>query len=343
MALRLIPFLLFTSIVLFSCAPTYKKYVSGYQVAGKTENPNYSDLYYWAAHPLKSDPSDSVPHPLQENHKVDKRVAVFFVHPTTLTDYKNEIWNASLNDAELNAKTDYSSILFQASAFNEYDLYAPRYRQAHIKSYFTTDTVTALRAFDTAYSDVKNAFTKFLNEIQGRPFIIASHSQGSTHAIRLIKELIDGSSLKKQLIAAYLIGMYIPGKNYQSISLCKTPEETQCICGWRTYKIGFTPSFVQTEEEPWWITNPLSWTTDTTKVNRSNNPGAVLTKFNKIVRRVADAQVSNGVLWTRKPNFPGSFLLRTNNYHIGDINLYYVSIQMNLRERVASYFASSMK
>lgn len=328
---------------LLSCSPTYKKYVSAYQVSGKSEQPNYSDLYYWAAHPLKQDPSDSIPEPLRKEHKKDSRVAVFFVHPTTLTNYETDIWNASLNDAELNAKTDYSSILLQASAFNEYDLFAPRYRQAHIKSYFTTDTITALKAFDTAYFDVKNAFLAFLSEIKGRPFIIASHSQGSTHAIRLLKEMIDGTDLRERLVAAYLVGMYIPAKNYQTISVCTNPSQIQCVCGWRTYKMGYLPDFVAKEEQPWWVTNPLYWTTDTTKIDRSKNPGSVLNKFNKIVRRVADAQISNGVLWTRKPSFPGSFLLRTNNYHIGDINLYYVSIQMNLRERVASYFASSKK
>ena len=41
-----------------------------------------------------------------------------------------------LNDQSLNAKTDYSTILYQASAFNEYRVFAPRYRQAHLRSYY---------------------------------------------------------------------------------------------------------------------------------------------------------------------------------------------------------------
>ena len=42
------------------------------------------------------------------------------------------------------------------------------------------------------------------------PFIIASHSQGSTHAIRLLKEFVDSTTLQQQLVAAYIIGMQIP-------------------------------------------------------------------------------------------------------------------------------------
>ena len=67
------------------------------------------------------------------------------------------------------------------------------------------------------------------------------------------------------------------------------------------------------------------------------NEGAILRKFNKVYYHVSDAQVKGGVLWTSKPKFPGSFLLRTKNYHIGDLNLYYYSIRNNVRQRVAAF------
>ena len=38
---------------------------------------------------------------------------------------------------DINKKTDEKPILYQASAFNEFPVYAPRYRQAHIRAYFT--------------------------------------------------------------------------------------------------------------------------------------------------------------------------------------------------------------
>ena len=62
-------------------------------------------------------------------------------------------------------------------------------------------------AFELAYSDVLRAFDYYLaHENHGRPFILASHSQGSLHALRLIQERLAGKPLQKQLVAAYLIG-----------------------------------------------------------------------------------------------------------------------------------------
>src|SRR5215831_11841941 len=46
--------------------------------------PNYSNLYYWAAHPAKWDFSDSTPSFLKGEAR-DSSVDVFFLHPTTYT------------------------------------------------------------------------------------------------------------------------------------------------------------------------------------------------------------------------------------------------------------------
>ncbi len=56
----------------------------------------------------------------------------------------------------------------------------------------------------------------------------------------------------------------------------------------------------------------------------------MLFKFHKIYDHVCDAEVSSGILWIHQPKFPGSFLLRNvKNYHIGDYNLFYLSVREN--------------
>lgn len=82
------------------------------------------------------------------------------MHPTTYLDpAMPNGWSASLKDIAINIQTDYTTILNQASIFNEVGMvYAPRYRQAHIKSYYPVnkiDTINALAAFELAYQDVK--------------------------------------------------------------------------------------------------------------------------------------------------------------------------------------------
>lgn len=91
--------------------------------------------------------------------------------------------------------------MYQASLFNEVGkIYAPRYRQAHIFAFFSEDTVSAAKALDLAYLDIKNAFEYYLNNYnQGRPIILAGHSQGAAHLIRLMKEYFDNNELRKNL------------------------------------------------------------------------------------------------------------------------------------------------
>jgi len=248
--------------------------------------------------------------------------------------------NADIDDAYLNAKTDYSSILYQASVFNQHArIYAPRFREAHISTYFPKDTLAAIKAFDLAYEDVKTAFEYYLkNYNHGRPIIIASHSQGSTHALQLLKDYFENKPLQKQLVAAYIVGMTIPQSSFSSLKMCEDSLQTGCVCGWRTFRKGYKAHYVEVEKEFSLVTNPITWKTDSEYGHKKMNTGSVLFKFNKIYKRTTDAQIHEGIIWVRRPRFPWSFLYSTKNYHVGDINLYYMNIRENIGQRINSYF-----
>ena len=338
---------LITLFFLSSCASTnYSKWESTYAQEKYQEIPDYSLLQYWAAHPEKKDPSDSVPAPLRASYQPNNNVDIFFVHPTTYTDSTKPFgWTASLNDYKTNLKTDYTTILNQASIFNEAGrIFAPRYRQAHLKSYTPInkiDTGYALAAFDIAYQDVKKAFEYYLEHYNnGRPIIIASHSQGSTHTIRLLKEFFDGKPLSKKLVVAYVVGMPVNPATYTSLKACDNPNETGCICSWRTFHEDYIPDFVAREKFTAIVTNPLSWSSSNTQVDRFENTGAILYDFNRIIPFVVGANNHEGVLWTEKPHFLGSFLYKTENYHIADYNFYYMSVRKNVADRIKSFMAA---
>src|SRR5215218_1133576 len=173
-----------------SCSNKYSAYLPLYAFPHSKSSPDYSDINYWAAHPWKKDPSDSVPSGLNDKSR-DSLVDVFFIHPTTYIN-KKKSWNADINDGYMNAKTDYTTVLYQASAFNQYArVFAPRYRQAHFSAFFAGDSAAAA-AFDTAYADVKKAFEYYLqHHNNGKPMIIAGHSQGAMLGKRLLKEFFD--------------------------------------------------------------------------------------------------------------------------------------------------------
>jgi len=328
-------------LLITSCSKKNFSSKKAYQFKSETGLPDYSDLSYWAAHPWKWDPSDSISASLLDKYEKDSTVDVFFLHPTTFTNFSDESWNAKIDDSAINIKTDYSTILYQASVFNEKcRIFAPRYRQAHIRSYFSVDTINAKAAFELAYNDIKTAFQYYLAHWNnGRPIIIASHSQGTTHALRLLKEFFDGTNLQNKLVCAYIIGMPIPENYLTKIPSCKDSNATGCFVGWRTFKNGFTePKYVAKESFKCIVINPLTWTTDEMNAPRKLNTGGILKNFNKIVPGVVNAKIHNNVLWTCKPKFFGNIFLKSKNYHIGDINLFYNNIRTNVNRRIAMFW-----
>ena len=333
---------LIISTLLLSIVSCNKK-MNGYTgtSAFKSENgvPDYSNLQYWAAHPNKWDPSDTVPLPLVSN-PLEKVADVFFLHPTTLTGIReNGITNARIDDSSINYKTDFSAILYQASAFNERArIFAPRYRQAHIGMYSEKDSASKYAAFNLAYEDVKNAFLYYLkNENNGRPIIIASHSQGTTHATRLLKELFDGKDLSKQLVCAYLIGMGVKKNSYEKIPICTDSLKTGCFVSWRTFRQDYSDDWANRLDTSIAVVNPITWKTTNEIADKSLQKGAVLYNLNKVYTKTQNAQAEGGALWVSHPRFPGSFLYRKKNYHAGDINLFYVDIRRDASRRIA-YF-----
>lgn len=299
----------------------------------------YSNLSSWAAHPDKKDPSDSTPSPLRLYEDRLTGVDVFFIHPTTYTGEKYSGWNASIYDESLNHETDFSSILYQASVFNEGNrVFAPRYRQAHISAFFSNEDSAEI-SLDIAYQDVRDAFIYYLNHHhKDQPIIIASHSQGTRHAGRLLKEFFEHKDLQKKLVCAYIIGMPIPEKYFSGISPCKDSTETGCFVGWRTFKNKHTPDYVEKEKFRSVVVNPLSWKLDDEFVAAKLNKGGVMMKFNKIIPRLVDAQIHGNILWSCKPHIFGRIFIRQKNFHIGDINLFYINIRDNVKCRIKNYY-----
>ncbi|MBL7738391.1 MAG: DUF3089 domain-containing protein [Chitinophagaceae bacterium] len=335
--MRLNTFLIALALLLFSCSDKYKAFQNRYSFRSTDGMPDYSDLNYWAAHPEKWDPSDSIPQPLRKESR-DSLADVFFLHPTTYTQ-SIKANNATIDNDYLNAKTDYSSVLYQASVFNQYcRVFAPRYRQASIKVFFSKEEEQNEQAFTMAYNDIKNAFEYYLKHWnKGRPVIIAGHSQGSKFAERLLKDYFEGKPLYDQLVVAYIAGWSVPKDYFTSLSMCADSVQTGCICSWRTFRNGYVPSYLRFERGNSFVTNPLTWTTDNQYAPRSLNKGSVLVKFNKLYKHTTDGRIGNGFLYTRKPRFPWSFLYLTKNYHVGDINLFYMNIRENVGQRIRSF------
>ncbi|MDX2249254.1 MAG: DUF3089 domain-containing protein [Bacteroidia bacterium] len=299
--------------------------------------PDYSQAHTWAALPEKVDSADKTPPGVSPENQLAAQTDVFFIHPTTFMG--GVAWNANVNDKELNAKTDARAIKHQASLFNHScRVYAPRYRQMSFGGFFSDDKPSEYKAINLAYEDVKQAFNYYMEHYnQGRPIVIATHSQGTIHGIRLIKEYFDGKPLQEKLVAAYFAGWPFPADTLAFIPICDSATQTGCVMGWNTWKKGAVPKKDYTHfYDRAVVTNPLSWRSDTIYAPETLHKGFLYPNYKKIRSGKQDAQAHNGLLWTKKP-FP---IIPTQNYHAGDYNLFWVDIRENVAARVKAYFNS---
>ncbi|MGD0710280.1 MAG: DUF3089 domain-containing protein [Bacteroidales bacterium] len=300
-----------------------------------TSPPDYSKEKYWAALPTKKDSADAVPHGSglkdgQANAKAD----VFFIYPTIYLAGRD--WNADINNKRLNRRIDKTTIRLQASVFNgSCKVYAPRYRQAVLAS-FRNDNENGKKALDFAYQDVKAAFEYYLKYYNnGRPFIIASHSQGTWQATRLLHEYFEKDSvLRKKLIAAYLIGGWIRKNEFKNIPVCDSPTQTDCVICWNSREWGMkTDKYWGSNLE---CVNPLTWRSDTALAPVTLNLGSVPYGFKRIDMGIADAKISpTGLLWVHKKNTKGYRCIP--NYHVLDYNLFWMNIRENVKQRTDAF------
>ena len=318
-------------VLFVSCKSSFitKPFVSG----DSPPIPNYYNDENWAVLPSKYGDdlkkfSDTI-----SNLDAD----VFYVYPTLITSKKDIRWNVAISDIEQNTKVLNKAVLFQASAWaTSGKLYVPFYRQAHIRSYSNLDN-GGKEALTLAYEDIKVAFQVYLEKYnKGRPIIIAGHSQGTTHCIELLKDFFDNKPLKKQLIAAYIPGIGIEKKEFNSIQIMTKPDETGGFVSWNTYKKNKLPKKYDSWFKNKVSSNPITWD-DKKNTEREDHKG-FLYRNGKIYNKALKIEVKNGLVWTTLPRFPHRlFAIFKKNYHVGDVNLFWVDIKKNSELRVRKW------
>jgi hypothetical protein len=319
-------------IAISSCKPVYL--TQTFKINQIPEAPNYKLEKNWAVLPWM------YPEDLQKlsSQELDTlKTDVFYVYPTLLLNKKDTRWNVSINDSVQNKRILNIAVKLQASAWaTAGKLYVPFYRQAHIRAY-TMYNEGGKQAFEIAYTDVKAAFEIYLAKYNnGRPIIIASHSQGTTHTKRLLKEFFDGTPLQKQLIAAYIPGIGVYPNEFTHIKPMTYPTETGGFVSWNTYKKNTYPKKYDIWYKGKVTSNPITWNNATT-TDFSQHKGFYFTNgknYDKALR----ITITDGLVWTSLPRFPlRIFALFKKNYHTGDINLFWNDIRTNAELRVKTH------
>ncbi len=294
--------------------------------------PNYSNISSWIEHPNKEKKYARLPkNYIDSLDKSKPKIDVFFVHPTVYLKGKN--WNANIYDQKLNKKIGNSAIKHQASIFlGIANIFAPHYRQMHIHSY--SDLQNGYKAYDIAYSDVKNAFFHYWKNFnKSKKFIIAGHSQGTNHCERLLKEVIlKNDSMKNQLLISYLPGMPIT-HIHKNLRGCTSPDQLGCFLSWRTLAEGYFPNEWNTSDSVFCV-NPISWKTDTIPSKREKHLGILFRNHSIKYPKSISVYNYNSVVWVKPIEIPFAGFYKMKNYHIADYNLFWNNIRNNLIHRL---------
>ena len=231
----------------------------------------------------------------------------------------------------------------QATVFNEIaNIYAPYYRQANL----TPESPTVVNGIPTM--DATMAFDYYIKHFNnGRPFILAGHSQGSNILSNLLADYLKNNpQIYTRLIAAYVIG-YPVTKTYLSsnphLKFATGPDDTGVIISYNSEKPGLTI----TNPILWGMTgiviNPISWTRDQTLAPMEQGLGSYMPDSNEVysvVPQCADARVDTlkGVLIVNTTYSNAIDPKCYGIYHHYDYSFYYFNIRQNAINRINHYF-----
>ena len=327
-----------------------------YSAPADATAPDYAKPAAWLARPdLPDDPARFAPPGFAATP--NPSAAVFYIAPTTALD--RDRWNATLDEAQANYRLD----LFarsQASAFNGVGaIWAPRYRQATIGAFLAATDPRSQRALDFAYHDVVRAFDAFVAAIPAdRPIILAGHSQGSLHLLRLLREKVAGTPLARRIVAAYAIGWPISlTADLPALGLpaCAEPATTRCIVSWQSFAEPADPRLIEAyfrgtrgytgaprQGTRMLCVDPLSGRADDASPATANLgalvPDISLTSVQVVPALVGARCSPQGLLLIgAPPPGYGAYVLPGNNYHVFDYALYWANLRADAARRLAAF------
>jgi len=338
-AVTLVTGFIYRDLVMLMVFKSYVKPGTSFAETPAPQAPDYSNPQNWAALPGREDNADFTPEGVSDG-QAEAAVDVFFVHPTTFLSSTG--WNAPMGDEASGKWVDDAVMRGQASVFNgSARVYAPRYRQAQIYAFFALED-GGNEALELAYTDIEAAFEHYLAEYNnGRPFIVAGHSQGALLVRWLLERRISGTPLRERMVAAYPVGYPMAiaelAKSIPDIPVCEAATRTGCLATWNSIGDGYRP-FQPTQGLV--CVNPLTWTADDAYGAFEDNKGALSVAAKTLIPGAADGRCENGMLYVSQirtrvyDNLPN---MGKGNHHLIDYALYWSNIRTNVAERVAAF------
>ena len=281
---------------------------------------------------------------------VDKEVDVFYLYPTAWQKVNTTDPNICEIDNPSMLIGSAAAFARQATAFETVgNIYAPYYRQADMspvereKVIGGIPTTDAVAAFDYYIKHYNN----------GRPFILAGHSQGSNVLNNLLAGYMkENPEVYARMVAAYVVGYSVTDEYLAKnphLKFAEGPDDTGVIISYNTQAPDVVAGTNPVVSPGGLVINPITWTRDETLATTAEGLGSFMpdpvTKVFSQVPQYADAKIdkTNGVLIcsTADENalYSLSGALGKGVYHSFDYPFYYYNLRENAANRTNKFLS----
>ena len=285
-------------------------------------------------------------------------VDILWFYPTAYANPEGE-YVCEISDEEMrtNAQNSYKMM---GSVFETVgNVFVPYYRQVN-GAKFANMTKEEIRNYGWRESrtDLYAALDYYFQHLNnGRPYILAGHSQGSNLLIIILEEYMKAhQDYYSRMVASYLLGCSLTKDmiaTYPYLKAATCSNDLGVVVSWNTEGTGNANAGATLVVDNNAISiNPLNWKTDTTYASKDINLGSYLPDGN------GSYVLGDGIADARVDTIRGTVICTTvdptkytiaipifgpESYHGYDYGFYYMNIRENAKMRVNKWFEKYIK
>ncbi len=287
---------------------------------------------------------------------IEKEADTIYFYPTVFEDPSDEAPVTCAIDSEImriGAAEQYTknALAFEKST----NVFAPFYQQLNLAKIPLTVDFEKFMAEHVTRTDAYAALDYYFeNYNNGRPFILAGHSQGSQIVRLVLKDYMQvHPEYYERMIAAYVIGYSVTQDDLDTHPYLRFAEgetDTGVIVSWNIEGEGNGSNIVVLDGAI--SINPINWKRDETYAPASDNLGDHISNseggYDEHKPGLADARVDleRGVVIctsdlptiAEATDASAIILFGAKSFHNGDYDFYFRNIEDNAMKRVASWF-----
>ena len=275
-----------------------------------------------------------------------KAVDVFYIYPT-VTGFRPETEVCDMTDTMMIAGAQMlrqiQTVVFDESC----NVFMPIYRQISMPK--PGSDYRAIIDYVSKF-DATDALDYYLNNLnQGRPFILAGHSQGASVLIALLENyMTKHPEALSRMIAAYPIGFAVT-KDWLAktgLKFAEGPTDTGVIVSWNTEGPTNLKEKNMTLAPGGISINPINWKRDDTYADVKENLGSLTVDGKLVTPGIADARVDtvrgSVVVTTADAKLyaipaDGAQMFGPESYHLHDYGFFFNNMKQNVADRIKAF------